>query len=446
MHYLIRTHTGRGQQEAFDAEYEAKQLSLGSSGNETVQLPGLPGQTKFSPDGDGGATLSTKGLKATVDGNATSKAKVAIGDEIKLPGYALTVIAAPQGFDFALEIESEGVSYAGGMDLSERLGSMRRTSWIGALLVLVLMLIIPSLVLFGPDTANQVRSLPLPDDGLWSSGPLLGAHDTAGLAENCQACHETPFTMVKDNACLDCHRNITEHVDIGIHGIEGFSDERCASCHREHNEPATLMRSDNGLCVDCHAEPERFDGKEHGMQAATAFTSEDHPHFRLDLQIPMGPGGAHGWEVKAVRQDTPGLQEQSGLKFNHDVHLDVDKVQEGDSGDALQCASCHALEDDGEHFAPITMDNDCRSCHELTFDMFEPDLELPHGDTRAAIVAMEAHFIREFTDPLLRKQRAGEKPRRIPGKRDDAATCEGTGLDCGRAEALKEAGFQFADT
>ena len=92
------------------------------------------------------------------------------------------------------------------------------------------------------------------------------------------------------------------------------------------------------------------------------------------------------------------------------------------------------------------MDNHCRSCHTLNFDVFEPDLELPHGDQRAAVVAMEAHFIREFTDPDLRRERAASKPRRVPGKRESAASCTGSGLDCGRAEALKEAEYQFAET
>ena len=47
---------------------------------------------------------------------------------------------------------------------------------------------------------------------------------------------------------------------------------------------------------------------------------------------------------------------------------------------------------------------------------------------------------------ITRSERAGKKPRRIPGKRDAAASCEGSGLECGRAEALKEAQFQFAET
>ena len=92
------------------------------------------------------------------------------------------------------------------------------------------------------------------------------------------------------------------------------------------------------------------------------------------------------------------------------------------------------------------MDDHCRSCHGLSFDVFDPDIELPHGEVRAAVTAMEAHFIREFTDPVLRAERAQEKPRRVPGKRTAAIVCEGSGLDCGRAEAMKEAAYQFTES
>lgn len=448
MHFLIRTTTGRALGEALETEYQGDTLTVGSGGNNTLQLTGLAGQLKFKPMRDGSAKFSAKGAKVVIGGKPTRKSSVAIGDQLTLPGYTLEVIAPPQGFDFALQIAAEGVSYADSMELGERAWSMRRASWIGALLVLVLCLLIPSLVLLWPEGSERLRHSPLPDDSLWSSGPLDSAHITTGVAKDCQVCHRTPFVMVEDTACLDCHRTITEHVDIGVHKAEEFSGLRCASCHREHNEPARLVRNDNRLCVDCHSTPERWGEGAKDMAAVTGFTAEGHPQFRLDLLVPLGPGGAHGWEIKHQRQDDAELKEHSNLKFNHQVHLDSDKVQLESTGEALSCASCHTLDADREHFKPVTMDGQCRSCHKLNFDMFEPDLELPHGDLRAAIVAMEAHFIREFTDPELRRERASATPRRVPGKRESAATCdpERSGLECGRAEALKEAQFQFAET
>jgi predicted CXXCH cytochrome family protein len=448
---LIRTVTGRALGEALETEYQCDKLTLGSGGNNTLQLTGLAGRLSFKHAQGGSARFSATGLKASIGGKQTRKAVVSIGDQLQVPGYTIEVIAPPQGFDFALQLEAEGVSYVDGMELGERAWSMRRASWMGALLVLALCLIMPALVLLWPERAATLRESLLPDDSLWSSGPLIGAHATAGVAKDCQACHQTPFVMVQDSACLECHRDINEHVDIGVHTAEEFSEVRCASCHREHNEPARLVPGDNALCVDCHSEPARWKDEAGSMAAVTAFTAADHPQFRLDLLTPRGQGGALHWEVQQERQDrekTTGLKEQSNLKFSHMVHLDKDKVQQENTSEALSCASCHTLDADREHFKPITMDNQCRSCHKLNFDTFEPDLELPHADPRAAIVAMEAHFIREFSDPELAKDRATTSLRRVPGKRDAAASCAGgpaAGLECGLEEALKEAQFQFAE-
>ncbi|NND66836.1 MAG: hypothetical protein HKN19_04535 [Halioglobus sp.] len=450
MHYLIRTLTGRGRDTALETEYSADQLTMGSGEKDTVQLPGLPGQLRFNPTGDGGASFSAKGLKATIGGDTTAKAKVAVGDQLKVPGYALEVIAAPTGFDFGLQVVSEGVSYADSMDIGERLWNMRRASWILATLVLVLCFVIPLGVLLSPDTAETLRDAPLPDDGMWSSGPLVSAHATAGIAEDCQSCHTTPFVMVEDQACLDCHRDIQEHVDIGIHGADDFSDVRCATCHREHNEPTTMVRMDNWLCVDCHAEPARFP-KAEGMAEAHQFTPDEHPEFRIDLLVPKGRGGSMSWVYEPRRLNEPGLKEQSGLKFNHDVHLNPAKVKNLQTNEALVCNTCHQLEADDEHFAPITMDGECRSCHELTFDKHAPKQELPHGNTEAAIVAMEAHYIRQFTDPDLRAKRSSvrgsDSRRRKPGsKRNEGDTCNGTPFQCGRKETERQAGLQFSKT
>ncbi|MFO7550549.1 MAG: hypothetical protein R6W80_04015 [Haliea sp.] len=450
MYFLVRKLTGRASGEALETEYQGDKLTLGGEPGAMLPLPGVGGDVTIEASGGGAGRITARRPVITVDGVATSKAPLAVGDTFELPGYALEVITPPQGFDFALQLQTRGKpasTFAGDVSLERHTWSIRKTSWLLALAVLLLGLVIPAAGLWRSDVAATLRSTPLPSDNLWSSGPLVSAHQASGVAQECQACHQKPFVMVQDGTCIDCHRGMTEHVDIAVHDAHAFTGVRCASCHREHNEPAMISRRDKGLCVDCHAGPGAWEvaGKA-PMEAVTAFTAAGHPAFRLALLEPQGIGAAHGWEVRRVRPGAEPLQEASNLKFTHEVHLDPAKVQHEGTGAALECASCHTLKDDGEHFEPITMDAHCRSCHGLSFDIFEPELELPHGDLRAAIVAMEAHFIREFTDPELRRQRAAEKPRRVPGKRDSAASCEGSGLDCGRAEALKEAEYQFANT
>ena len=451
MYFLIRKKTGRESAEAAETEFQADSLTLGGDENALVQMVGAKGSVQIRRVSGDKWQLTSKRAQLSVNQESTSKAVLAIGDSFEFGGFQFEVVAAPVGFDFALEqtpLSSSPVSFLlDGMELKSRVWNVRRLSWILLLVVMALFLVIPVGTMLSPQFASVVSQAPLPDDGVWSSGPLAAAHQTAGISDDCQACHVEPSEMEKDDTCLDCHRNLREHADVTLHETDVFTGARCGSCHREHNEPAHIVNRDNGLCVDCHAEPDAWVTSMAALPGGvTAFTQAAHPEFRISLLTAQGPGGAHGWSYDRVRPGDGEIAEASNLKFTHTVHLDIDKVQDAQSGEALQCDSCHTLKDDGEHFEPISMDQHCRSCHTLNFDVFEPDIELPHGNLREAIVAMEAHFIREFTDPVLRQQRAASKPRRVPGKREGLAACQGSGLDCGRAEALKEAEYQFAET
>jgi predicted CXXCH cytochrome family protein len=449
VYYLIRRQAASGESEVIDTEYQVDVLTIGGEDSD-LRLPGLIGVLQVTALGGDRAKFNGRKLAPERDGKASVSGTLESGDQLTLDAYELEVIAAPPGFDLALRVSGEGAPMAtgaGGLTIADRAWSIRRVSWVLALLVLVSCLLVPLVGVFSPALAPVLRDSVLPDDELWSTGPLAAAHRTAGVTTKCEACHKSPFVMVEDRACVFCHRASHEHVDVTQFDTQRFTGDSCASCHREHNEPAQLVQRNKSMCVDCHgdAAPWEKEGRD-SMRSVTAFTTDHHPTFRLALLRPQGPNGAHGWAVERARPGASEIAESSMLKFNHEVHLDADKVQAQGSGEPLVCDSCHSLKDDGEHLEPVTMDDHCRSCHGLSFDIYEPDLELPHGDTRAAIVAMEAHFIREFTDPLLRKQRAAEKPRRVPGKRESATSCEGTGLECGRAEALKEAEYQFANT
>lgn len=456
MYFLIRRKISKDSAETLDTEYEGKILTLGASSAQ-VMLGGVKGVLTIAQSA-GHWQASANGVELEHNGKSLQQCNLALGDTLFLHGHKLEILSPPGGFDFALLLTSASSATdvnRPGLDIDRAAWSMRRSSWLLALLVLLIFLIGPLVDVLRPDIASFLRSSPLPDDSLWSTGPLARAHQTSGIASDCQACHTEPFTRVEDKTCMSCHRDISEHVDVVHFAAQNMEQQRCASCHREHNEPAHIIRTDDKLCVDCHIDPQSLRSVKQeriaDLEAVTTFSDAGHPDFRLSLLLPKGLGATHGWERERVRvtgslDTVDKIKEQSNLKFNHAIHLDAGKVENETSGEALVCASCHSLREDREHFEPITMDKNCRSCHSLNFDMFEPDLELPHGDQRAAIVAMEAHFIREFTDPALRAQRAGSKLRRIPGKREAPASCEGSGLECGRAEALKEAQYQFAET
>lgn len=449
--FLVRRATDRQSKVLDDQEYAVERLVVSAEDRGDITLPGLRPVLQFSADGKGGLRFRARGESVTRAGEATSAGRLAPGEAIETGGFRFAAIAAPAGFTAALEITG-GADTAGvwleQLDFERRAPSLRVLGYLALLLVLVFGALIPGLVLVDDDLRTTVRSAPLTDDSFWSSGPISRAHTTAGVALECEACHVQPFVSAGDDSCLACHTDMAEHVAMASTHVELFAGDSCAGCHREHNEPELIARSDKGLCVDCHAVPGDWEYTgEGGMQAVAGFTAAEHPTFRLALWRPQGAEAALGWTRERLRPEAgAAIAETSMLKFNHEVHMDPDKVQLEDSGAAMGCGDCHTLKDSGEHFEPIAMDTHCRSCHGLSFDVFDPDIELPHGEVRAVITAMEAHFIREFTDPVLRAERALEKPRRVPGKRTAATVCEGNGLDCGRTEAAKEAEYQFMDT
>lgn len=448
MQLLLRRRSGDGQGETLDHELSGGTLRFGASARCDFQLPGLQEEVRVSDAGDGVLGLSCRREALKLDGAVVRSCRLAAGEEVHAGGYRFRVFSAPTGFDAGLEIAGDA-NYISALTADVERGirpwSPRSVSWLAGGLILLVFLLLPFLAMDNAAVARFTALPGIPDDRHWSSGELSSVHRAAGVADDCSACHGKPFEMVRDGVCTDCHQRIREHAD--VHDFAGLdlAADRCAGCHREHNEPARLVRRDNPLCADCHASPQEWrDDSE--LQAVHAFSAEGHPGFRISQWVPEGDGGAHGWTLRRTRAAPETLTDESQLKFNHAVHLDSEKVQTPNTRESLECASCHVPKDSGEHFEPVRMDAHCRDCHSLNFDPFDPEIELPHGNTRAAFEAMEAHFIREFTDPELRAERSMQKPRRLPGKRMGAASCEGSGLECGRREAASEAQYQFAET
>jgi predicted CXXCH cytochrome family protein len=445
MELLLRRSVNHDGRETVDHALTGKALVLGGVEGCDFLIPGLATSITIGARA-AGLSLKSKTAAFEVAGKRTRRVNLAAGERVSIHGLELCCFAPPSGFDAGLEVIGEpDTGVRNGLVQEIQPWSMRRLSWTLAI-ILSLFLVIPLLTRLEP--LSGLQSVPgLPDDSLWTSGPLAAAHHAAGLSERCDSCHEKPFRMVTDGTCLTCHAQTHEHMDPQEFPTLAMQETRCASCHREHNEPEWLVHSNDRLCAACHADPAPWRRAGSDVpHSVTGFSADGHPEFRLSMWQPQAQNAALGWELRRTRTPPAQLEDRSGLKFNHAVHLDVDKVSRGPNEEALVCASCHRLEDDGEHFAALSMDGECRACHELNFDPFDPDIELPHGNTRATFEAMEAHFIREFTDPVLRAERVQQKPRRLPGKRMSAASCEGDGLSCGRQEAEREAAYQFADT
>lgn len=455
MQTLLRhIHKDRNGREELDERVLRESIiTVGQSSDQSIQLRdpavGLR-HLELRPSSSGRIRFRFVGGAAARSSRARGRGTLKPGDRLEL-GQQMIVVGQPEGdFDAVLELvtverdQPVGAATHHRTDLSQTRLGMRRPAWILLSMVLVLFLGLPLAGYFWPDLGEELRSNPLlPSDHVWSSGPLASAHHTPEIGLDCQACHLDLFERAPDRGCLDCHADLAGHVDRAAVSVPTLETMRCASCHREHLEPTGLVRSDAGLCVDCHRAPgERAValGNSPLPNPVSGFSEARHPQFRLALlrSVPAGD-----WEMERVPHSSTAATESSNLKFPHDLHLDPTKVESLATGEALDCASCHVLDDDGEHFATLSMEAACQDCHSLSFDDDFPRKQLPHGDVESVLVALEEHFIRKHADPDLRGGMI-ERGRRRPGRSQGVGSCEGTALECGRQQARQEAMNQFS--
>jgi hypothetical protein len=482
MHVLIRSlRTGTdGIIEAQDAEAQVDAISLGSAADSTIQLLGrevTAHHASIRRSGDKLKISCARGQRVRVNDTEVRSAVLEIGDRIDIFGHRLQIIRPPAGFDGALElqlrtdIEARDFERAFRTDLEQTWLSKRGSAWLLAALTLLVALVVPLESVFLH--RRGVATLPqLPDDTLWSAGPLIPAHEHIIAAhaiparkdpsgKSCSGCHAQLFVHVQDPACKECHRNVLGHVSsVDLGKTQLGAAPRCAQCHREHDGGASLTAlRDDSLCVACHSGRHDAFGPL-GVARVSGFSKGGgHPPFSVTLLKPP-PGETPRGAItidQCVSSDkdfsdqlarwTPGKEpikgarDQSNLKFSHKQHLDVSQMRTN-----LDCASCHTPEPDGEHFAPVTMARTCATggCHQLTFDARAP--ELPHGKSCEAMLVIEDFFARAASgDPTLRP-----KPRelalRLPDREqpeDAVKPCPTSGYACAQQRAREEIERQF---
>lgn len=439
-----------GIPEYHDTEISGAELTIGSGADQRIQLLGravAAEQAVISKSGPQ-LELSCRRGKVRVNGQEAATAKLAVGDVIEIGGHRLTIAAPPGGFDIAIELQPnekiDASEFEGAFktDLLQTWLGKRPTAWITVALILIACLLIP-LVAVMMHRADKVVPAFMPTDALWSSGPLSAAHRQA-VGDRCDTCHQKLFQRVQDNACQACHQTIHDHVSSDHLAVTELGEtQRCATCHREHNEPETfLVNGGDGMCIACHKNSQHDFGTLE-VEPVSGFSSERHPAFKAHLLKPKmtqsGAGVAFEWLNEITALD--GASEQSNLKFSHAQHMDPDRVLRSSDSKQLNCADCHRLEPDGEHFEPISMESRCSSCHELTFDPGAPDRQLPHGKPREAILTLQDYFTRKFSDPNA--GRSARERRRLPGHDEEQQTCTGSPFDCAMRSSRAEIENQF---
>ncbi len=468
---LLREVTGRvrGIPSYRDTELSGDTFSLGSAPDQQIQLLGRgvqPVHGVLRPSGGRASIQCRRPATVTVNGEIKRSATVGPGDVLEVGGHTLTVIESPAGFDLALEIvpdpnvDSSAYEAAFVTDLDQTWLSRRGPSWVLLALVLLVTLAVPLayVLLAGPGETGPAVAPPTaphaaplvagidrksgtPPDLMWISGPLHPVHALAA-GNDCSACHSSLFQRVKDGDCRVCHDALSDHVAAPRMASLAIPHTRCATCHREHNEPERLIIPSGVQCTSCHADPHQF-AEPMKVAAVSGFGLDTHPAFRAELQSPVvekaGTGLSFRWRSHV--ELVAGAREDSNLVFPHDVHLDAVKVRSPNTNEPLHCSDCHRLSADGEHFGPIDMETHCGSCHELTFDPTAPDRQLPHGKPREVAFAIEGYYSTKFLNPSPTDTMPTR--RRLPGHHGSTTRCNDSPAKCAEQQAQKEVVNQF---
>ncbi|HZR35017.1 MAG TPA: FHA domain-containing protein [Nevskia sp.] len=437
MRFLIRTWTRQsGENVSRDREVEVDRLRIGRGTDQDVELPDLRvalSHAEIVRSGKNAVIVTKPGAAMQVNGAPTTEHRLHGGDLIVIGRFQLVVLPGTGGNDLQIDVE-EKVSARDekaqrqtrlSMSLGEVLWTRRRLSWLLFLLVLLPGLAVPAWLRFGhppaPAAAEYVPPQPAaglaalkPTDAVWVPGTSSSAH--AYFQKDCAKCHQSAFLRVRNEACLDCHKNTAAHVD-DPHWLklDDFAKARCEDCHHEHKGDMGLVTRHDAQCTDCHARPEqRFAGIK--LQPAADFSSH-HPVFSPRVARYDSATRQFRW-IQASQDQPEMLHSDTNLKYPHDKHLDPKGIKSPTGKRVLACADCHQPDASGVSFKPIDMQQHCAECHRLDFDPDDPERTVPHAQPAQVVGVIRDYYARAALAGGVRKPGAPQivQLRRRPGE------------------------------
>jgi hypothetical protein len=403
MRWLIRRVTKRAKGAvAYEEDiHYGDVLTIGRGSDQAIFIPDLRvalEHARITAMGSGQykvESLILAGIR--VNNELTHATTVAAGASIEIGSNRLQLLEAPVDFDAGVEVstldkteeKAKKAAKALPTSLDQTWLSRRIPSWALFLLIAAFGLLVPLAAHFVPQLSEKLPSLPIPSQISWQAGELDAAHHFFG--SDCKQCHEKAFRWVRDEACGVCHGATTKaHADPAKFNLPELADARCAHCHRDHNGARGLIVNDQILCSDCHA-----DLKARTQNASTLADVSDfltaHPPFMVDL-----PAWDANGKFVPVRTPlaTPGIKENSGLIFPHDIHLDAKGIQSPNGLKVLQCDSCHVPDASGAAMKQVDFEPMCQDCHRLTFDVLEPERQVPHAKVAEIIYTLDEFYAR----------------------------------------------------
>ncbi|MGQ0676341.1 MAG: FHA domain-containing protein [Rhodospirillales bacterium] len=420
--FLTRKRAGGVAQR--DVQVAGDRIGFGRAADNDAHLNDprvAPYQAAIEARANGVFVEAQGGAEVTLNGGLIEQAWIKPGDMVGIGPYDVALTDPPEGRKLAVTVE---LVRPMGDDLEKllarsRLGldrtrlSRRAWSWGLSLLVLALFLIWPVAAFFNPGRVpdNDLnKNIAWRADLPWNSGQISFAHQP--IAQQCNRCHQMPFVMVRDEACVACHESVQHHADPKRFKFAELTDDRCEHCHKEHNGLAQITLRDQAFCADCHSKF-RAKAPASALLSAADFR-KDHPEFRPTVVV--DPAAPRFERISLAA--TPRPKENSGLVFPHDKHLRPGGVRGPDGMEGLDCGSCHAPAPGGALMAPVTMEVHCQRCHELAFEPLSQRRRLQHGNVESvqrtireyySDVALRGGFADPTAPPVVRR-RPNDKP------------------------------------
>ncbi len=366
----------------------------------------------------------------SVNNRLVQKKKLKKGDVLNFGSFEVTVLDINSDLskvDLQVEKKTDGIPVTRALSSRKSLSLestwLKKRSWSikGFSLLLVFFLLIPLFGYFMPSSVSEtLRNLPIiPSDNSWESGELAYAHHIDKIGNDCNSCHQKPFIRVEDTSCANstCHKQIKEHIDPELYAKNNYKQERCGSCHKEHNgTDNNLIDSNDRLCFSCHHpashpvgdDKKAQDDKKLGSPAIIDL-DVSHPEFRISMHKLNRETMTFNIE-RASLENLASLKEESNLKFPHDKHLVYKGVENKTTGKTVKmtCDSCHTPALAGDGFKPVTRKKHCQDCHLLTFEPEFPDdseKQVPHGNVTDVIDFLTGYY----SDRALKDERGKGK-------------------------------------
>ncbi len=373
----IRSDAATGNRQFREVIIQTRRLTLGRASDQHLQIADrkvFPNHAVIRPGrGREGAfvveALTPSGV--TVNGKTRMVCSLNQGDELRI-GPAIIVVeptqkGAPFTLRFRMADQDSGrldrlhVLSLSDLGLSKRFWSLLLASGVAAIFLIVPM----AAALYQPLKPLLRATSIVPNDSLWSPGPLHAAHQFIGA--DCNACHTSPFEPIENVQCTNCHTTVEHHVRVTSQDSALFDRQRCGECHIEHAETPSVVSRDQRLCSDCHAKLNVLSPKTQTLNVSDF--GEDHPDFRVSVL--QGQPGEQGVDWATVRLDVlPEVKrvERSHLTFSHVQHLARRGIKGPNGDEVLQCRNCHQPDATGRLMQPIQMEKSCSRCHSLRFD------------------------------------------------------------------------------